>query len=407
MPFFAGNVLNDAPVRAPAGVSSRRPLLTLSMREEQGLRMLDPRMQDIVLDELRDPEQVPLLKELLRSPNPPKAIASEITDEIFEDIIDPMMEGGADAIDISLKDLGKKKRRGFKKLIKKIGKPVMKAVRKYGVTVAMVAGAVLAPFTGGASLAAVSALQAADQMYKAKKAAKEAKKMAKAEASALDTEANRQEENLATELDKWYEANRQLMTSMGFPPDVWGTLPLDKKIEVLDKVGKGEIKVPAYAPPAVPSGPPAGQPPPGPPPGVPSYPAQYAPPGYPPGPPPPPPQEGQAPPPPAAEAAVGKYDLIVEGQNAGTFSSPAEASHAAIEATNPGDRFEVMAGGKSTGLNIRTAKGFHPVGPDMEAQVRTLTPEQVKDAVSKSEKKGGFPWWLLLPVGAAAIAVTV
>lgn len=108
---------------------------------------------------------------------------------------------------------------------------------------------------------------------------------------------------------------------------------------------------------------------------------------------------------------TGTFDVLVEGQKIGTFGVLGEAAQAALQATTPGDRFEVIANGQSTGLRIRTSSGSIDVPPDIEAKVRTLPRERMGEFVEKAEKEladkkgGGFPWWLLLVGGGAALVL--
>ena len=104
-------------------------------------------------------------------------------------------------------------------------------------------------------------------------------------------------------------------------------------------------------------------------------------------------------------ATVGTFDLLVEGQRVGTFSTLEDAARAALGMTQPGDRFEVIANGQSTGLRVRTSKGSIDVPPDIEAQVRAMPREKMAAFVAQAEKEtgGGFPWWILL-VGGGVVA---
>lgn len=99
--------------------------------------------------------------------------------------------------------------------------------------------------------------------------------------------------------------------------------------------------------------------------------------------------------------------MLIEGAHVGTFPTLEGAAKAALAMTQTGDRFEVIANGKSTGLRIRTSSGSLDVPPDMDAQVRSMSHEKMVEFVAQAEKDtkgagGGFPWWILLVAGGAA-----
>jgi hypothetical protein len=104
----------------------------------------------------------------------------------------------------------------------------------------------------------------------------------------------------------------------------------------------------------------------------------------------------------------GTFIVLVEGKSVGTFSKLEDASNAVMGLSIIGDRFEVLANGKSTGLRIRTSDGSVDVPADIEAKVRSMPRDQVLAFVSSAEKevaKGeAVPWWLILGGGAAAAA---
>lgn len=355
----------------------------------EGLTKLDPRVVAIIAEEMKEPDQRSTLLELLRSPDPVKAVADQMAAELMDEM-GLSSHAGMDG-------LGKKKRRGFKKLIKKIGKPVVKIAKKYGATIVSVAGAVLAPFTGGASLAAAAVVTTGIKVYQVKKAAKDAKAMAKKEAGALEAEAQTQIAALEAQVASNYSENVEFFTQIGFPPEKWNAMSLDEKLKVYDDINNGRIKIPASAPPvtAVPP------PPQGAPPSLPTMPGAMPPgfvspvPAYIPAP--------GAPPPEVPAGAV--IEIVVEGVKSGPFPTLEAAVKAALASAGPGDRFEVTVGGTSTGLHVKTTDGYKKVPDDISDKVRAMPKEEIAAAVAKVEKKGAFPWWLIaIPAVAVAAA---
>jgi len=342
--------------------------------EMAALRKLDRRIVAVIMDEMKgNVEAQGVIKELLRAPDPEKAIKEQIAAELMQATGIGEFPGMGDLGKISFK----KVKKGFSKTIKKVTAPVMKAVRKYGPTAIMVAGAVLSPFTGGASLAAAAVIQAGLKVTAEKKAAAAAKKMAKKEAAAMEAEAQQAEMGLRNQVNDFYKQNEQMFASMGFTPDKWNAMSLNDKLAVMDKLATGELKPPASAPPVADIEPPSHD--------VPA------------------PTETQPPPPPVAD---GKFKVVVEGAEVGAWGSVEDAAKGALGLTSPGDRFVVIADGKSTGLRIRTGTGAVAVPANMAAQVNAMTPDQVKDSVAKAEEKksGGFPIWLLAVPAAAVVA---
>jgi len=287
----------------------------------------------------------------------------------------------------------------------KVSGVVKKVWRKYGNTIIGIAGAVLAPFTGGASLAAASVLTAANKAYETKRMADAAKKQGKKDAGVIEAEAAQQEAALLAEVDAFFNANLEWFANLGITPAQWGQLTLAQKIDIINAGAKGTLPAgigpvvgtDGGAPPSGGSIPPGGLPP-----GYIQTPMGPAPaPSGPPGAAPPPEAAAPAPPP--------GFDLVIEGQAAGTFPDSATANRAALAMTKLGDRFEIIAQGQSTGLRLRTSEGALDVPPELEANIRGLSHEKVVEFVTKAEreaaaKKGGFPWWVLLVGGAVALA---
>ena len=138
---------------------------------------------------------------------------------------------------------------------------------KYAAPVIGVVGAVAAPFTGGASLAAASILLSANQMYQAKKAAQAAKSAAKADAATLSAQADQSEAETLAQVDQFYSQNQAWFAARGIDQATWNSMTLDQKIATIDKAAKGQLQLvqqqpaaavpqelpeaaPSYAPPA-------------------------------------------------------------------------------------------------------------------------------------------------------------
>lgn len=112
--------------------------------------------------------------------------------------------------------------------------------KKYGNTIITAAGVILAPFTGGASLAAAAALTAANSAYQKKRAADAAKKAGKAEAAAMSADAAAAEAETMRQVDAFYAANQQwFITNLGVTPDQWARLTLQQKIDLINSGATG------------------------------------------------------------------------------------------------------------------------------------------------------------------------
>lgn len=394
----------------------------LGIAEVEALERLPRELQALLAAESSDPSFVAeFLVPALRTPDPYETIMARIVREAAGKELADMgladhglgksfFKRAASAIKRVHKAVEKKiVPKAIQKLHAKIQKPMKKVWRKYGNIIIQIAGVVLAPFTGGASLAAAAVLVAANSAYNAKRAADQAKKAAKAEAGAMEADANRQTAELAAQVDRFYADNQAWFLEHGIGPDQWARLTLDQKIDIINAGAKGTLPVgigpevsgpgaaapPGYAPP--PGAPPGYGPPPGAPaPGAPGAPGE---PGY-----------G---PPPAApgEAPAGVFDIMVEGKKLGTAANLDDAVEAALGATISGDRFEILANGQSMGLRVRTSDGAIEVPADIEAQVRAMPRAKMGEFVAQAEAEmaaaagGGFPWWLLL-VGGGALKVT-
>jgi hypothetical protein len=229
------------------------------------IRQLPPRLRQIVMDEMDNTESIEGIKQLLRAPNPARAIAAEIANEAVQAMREPLMvttrigmgdmDGGLGKF--KFKKVIKKIKSVHKKVhakitpkfmqkieakIKKVGKKVWK---KYGTIIITIVGAVLAPFTAGTSLLlvglATTALNAANSMYQAKRRADEAKKAGKKEAVAAEAAFNEQQKQVNADADKLFNEAQNVFAAAGITPEKWKALTVDQKIAVIEKINKGEM----------------------------------------------------------------------------------------------------------------------------------------------------------------------
>lgn len=130
-----------------------------------------------------------------------------------------------------------------------------KVGKKYGNTIIGVVGAVLAPFTGGASLAAAALLTAANTTYQKKRAADQAKKAASKDADQLKAEAAAADAQLMAQVDAFYAQNQEWFIQRGITPDQWSHMTLQQKIDAINSGasgpggGTGTVTPPDYSTP--------------------------------------------------------------------------------------------------------------------------------------------------------------
>lgn len=279
--------------------------------------------------------------------------------------------------------------------------------RKFGKLLITAFGAVLAPFTGGASMAAASLLTAGMTMIAAKKQAKRIAQTNSEESARIDAQVREQEKELSAKLDKMYDEHAPIFEGAGVTRDKWNALTVEQKLAVIEKINKKQMPAtPAaiqeqaaeqgVAPPSVTSTPdwmseiqdtsisrasaeaesqrPEGVP------GAPS----------------------------------GNYELYVEGRKLFQSGSSQEVSVVVGRDVKPGDRFEVLFNGKSLGLKLRVSGGVISVPKDQEARVRAMSKPDVQVMVARATANaeragaagdGGFPIWALA-IPAIAIAAS-
>ncbi|MGI0150062.1 MAG: hypothetical protein ACREDF_11105 [Thermoplasmata archaeon] len=432
--------------------------------EVAGLRRLSRKSLSIIAPELSDPGSRATVLEILRSKDPERALAEQIARETLaamesvrathaaglsdydgERIATEVGVGGLKkafkkirkkvsevhkkvaakiipkAIRKPIEKVKEKLKETHKKIQEKVQKGVKKVWKKYGNVIITLAGAVLAPFTGGASLVAASALTAANTMYQKKREADRIKQINKREADRLNAEVAKEEAKLKADLDKLYAENKPVFAAAGITAAAWARLTVDQKLAVVEQINKGNMPasqaavneqaeeqgVPPTAAPSVPdwmgaiqsasiyrqalaSAPtpaPGGEAP-----------------------------EGEAPAEaPGDVAPAGKYELAVEGEKVFETGDSNELFDTIGQKTKEGDRFEVFLNGKSLGLKIRTAGGVISVPPEAVEKVRAMTHGEVRSMVARAaaaakgegepeEAAGGIPWWLVVGGAAAAIA---
>lgn len=172
----------------------------------------------------------------------------------------------------------KKHKRRFKKVAKRIGKTAGRVVRKdpfyklnkkvwrkskpwvkkLAPIILPIAGAILAPFTGGASLVAAALAVQGMKMYEQRKAAKAAYKLDKREAIAIEAEEKKYSADLEKQANKLHAENVATFTQSGYPKAKWVKFSLDEKLAVIDRINRATE---AGATPPPPAKPPAPKPP--------------------------------------------------------------------------------------------------------------------------------------------------
>lgn len=435
----------------------------LSAYEDRVVATLPPRVRTATVYALQDHDSRPEVRQILNSSDP----AGRMVREIELAVKDAMAEQGYPVYGMAGLDagMGKSLRKRLKHAVKSVvstvkkihqkveakilpksiaklkenvrqkvsdvHKKVVKAQKKvfvkYGSTILLVAGAVLAPFTGGLSLAASAVLTAGLEVYKKKEAARAALRAGKAEANAMAAEVAQQESSVNAQADAVYNGNTEVFTSIGITPTKWASLSLEAKLAIIDALSKGQLP-PGYSfvseeeaaaagvvgaqagggavptPVAYPPAPPAYQPAPpayyggggG---GSPQYYGGGATPydgGYSEG------GEGEG-----EEEGVseGPVEVVINGKSIKVASADDAASVA--QNTSVGDRVEIFVNGQSTGLKLKTSGGLIDVPADAAAKVRAMSQEDAVGLANRASAAAGggkFSMWWLLAVPAALLA---
>jgi hypothetical protein len=421
----------------------------LGAHEIYAMRRLSPGSLALVADELGNPASWPAVRRVLRAPDVERAVADEVSRTVALAVaaITPAVGlgdwdyDGSELADVGFgnffKRIGKAIKRTAKKVVsiqKKIFvKPLVKAVKitektakrvekfqgraikKVGKAIKpfipiiiTVAGAVLSPFTGGASLAVAAALNAGYTIAMKAKQARAAKKANRKEAAAMQAEVKAASADLNKQLDDLFAQNQGVFAAAGISQAQWSAMSTDQKLAVVERINSGQM--PSTQENATAAADATGQ----------TAPTQT--------------QtwkdaiksspvmqqwseaagdtdaatEG-------IQTPTGTYDVYVEGQKVGSAGTFEEASGILASSSKAGDRVEMTLNGKSLGLKIVTAGGgVISVPPELEAQVRAASRDEVDGIISRATQgaatttttssSGGGMWTLLL-LGGGALAL--
>lgn len=293
-----------------------------------------------------------------------------------------------------------------KKVIKKIGK----AIKPFIPIIITVIGAVLAPFTGGASLAAAAVLNAAYSIAMKAKQARAAKAANRKEAAAMQADVAAQTGDLNRQLDDLFAQNQGVFAAAGISQAAWSAMSVDQKLAVVERINSGNM--PSSQDNATAAAEAQGQEPPTQTQtwqqAIQSSPIMQ--------------QWGEA----AGDTdqstagiqtPTGTYDVYVEGQKVGSAQTLAEASAIMAQNSKAGDRVEMLLDGKSLGLKIVTAGGgVISVPAELAAQVRAASRDEVNGIIQRatqsasattetSSSSGGGGMLAVVLAAGAALAV--
>ena len=440
----------------------------LGATEISALRRLSRPSLEIISQEMTEPGSHEAIRWILQQKDPERALAETIAENV-QYVTDFFVRNPSSGMgDLLGKSFFKKLHKIIKKVtisipkkiassvakhdpIYKLAKPtltkVAKVVRKNLPIIITVAGAVLAPFTGGASLAAAAVLTTARQLYANKIDAHKAVVAGKKEAGAMQAQVDQQTVEVTKQADQVYADNQTIFLGAGYDQAAWNALTLDQKIDLIQQASAGTLKPTAAAlaaqnqaenqinqaatqtatsTAAAATAPTSAGP-------YQDYPSWSSPApstssSTPPPPPPPPPPSAPSGPLPeqydetSGLPTAGGYTLNVEGQpitnypvDMGTLTSIITSG------TQPGDRFEIMADGQPTGLRVRTASGFISIPDSMRNQVMSMPHDQVLAMLTRAasnvaaaggpaepapvSSSGGTSWGLWAVLGAGALAV--
>lgn len=427
------------------------PEAGLGAHEIYAMRRLSRGSLELIADELGNPASWPAVRRVLRSPNVEQAVAAEVarTIELAVSAI-PAAAGLGDDYDASgldvgfgnfFKRIGKRIKRVAKKVVqihkkvlkatvikpvktaiavhqkvekaihkaeKKVLKKVGKAIKPYIPVILTVVGAVLAPFTGGASLAAAAALSAAYSIAMKAKQARAAKKANRAEAASMQAEVNHETSELNKQLDDLFAQNPQVFAAAGITQAQWSAMSVEQKLAVVERINSGTM--PSSQENATAAAEAQGQEPP-----TQTQTWQQAIQGS-----PIMSQWGEsAGDTDAATAGIqtptGTYDVWVEGQKVGTATTLADASAILSQNSKAGDRVEMVLDGRSLGLKIVTAGGgVISIPADQAAGIRSASRAEIdgileratQGAATTTSSSGGSWGLLLLAVPVVAMAAS-
>lgn len=247
-------------------------------------------------------------------------------------------------------------------------------------TIATIGISIMTAGIAGPLVAALGsqAMKIPDQIADAKAAA-DALKAQDASKAAQERDAAEQQANA------FYAQYPGPFEKEGYTADVWKNLSFDEKVAVMKAISTGQKPVP--------------------PPGMIVTPLPEIKPPSAPAPAPVvigPPIPGSSPTPTVPTG----YVAVVEGVPVGAFDKVDDAVTKAMTSSSPGDRVEVLFNGQTTGLGIKTDHGIIQVPTSSEAQVRSMSPDQVHSMLASATAQaaatatepapsGGFSKWLL------------
>lgn len=429
----------------------------LGSHEITTMRRLSRGSLAIIADELTNPASWSTVRRVLRSPNVEEAVARQISAEVARAvaaIAETKLSGlGDDEYELELGDAGfgnffKKIGKKLKKVVKKVAavqkkifiKPIQKAVKitekvakktveihqkiekkihkaekkvlkkvgkaikPYIPIILTVVGAVLSPFTGGASLVVAGLLNAGYAVAMKAKQARAAKAANRQASAQMQAEVNVQSTELNKQLDDLFQQNQGVFAAAGISASQWSSMSLEQKLAVVERINSGHM--PSSQDNANNAAEANGQTPP-------KQTQTWQ-------------QAIQASPilqqwggeagdtdpnTEGVQTPTGTYDVYVEGKKVGTAQTLAEASSIMAQNSKAGDRVEMFLNGRSLGLKLVTDGGsVISIPADQAEAVRSATREQIDalvvnatQAAKESGGSGGSAWLLLLAVPAALL----
>jgi len=235
----------------------------LGAPEISAMRRLSRPSLQVIVEELQEPGSHDTIRWILQQRDPERALADAITENIQQATLEATAHHYAGLSDAGMgksffKKLVKINRRVFNaarrvtskiaqhdpiyKVLKPTLKKVMNVARKFAPIIITVAGAVLSPFTGGASLAAAAVLTTAYKLRAMKIDADKAKRAGKAEAAVMQGEVNRQNAQVMSQADGVYAQNTEIFLAAGYDQARWNSLTLDQKVDLIERASAGTLQ---------------------------------------------------------------------------------------------------------------------------------------------------------------------
>jgi hypothetical protein len=405
--------------------------MKLTQRDLDVFRRLPLKIRLTLTEEMREPWSHETVLEILRSRDPISTFSRAVSETVKATLETPtgLSAGLGELGKFRLAKLHRKIKGAIKKTFSKIANKdplykktyklrakVMKGVRKALPIIITIAGAVLAPFTGGASLAAAAVLATAVELRNKKIAAAKAVREGKREATAMNAEVDQQQAEVMKQADDFYAKNQDFFVQAGYPPEKWKTLTLDQKVDLIQKGEAGTLPTTQQSLEDIQTAQAAAGVPP-------AQPGQTVVPAAIPEPPPPvqdaggtasggggggggggdgslpaaPPEAAPAPdvgPAPQDIPDQGSFTVDVEGKTITSYpvTDAKTLGDVIDQGTSEGDRFEIFNSGQSLGLKIRSGQGYIDVPADQVSTVRGMSHDDVlamlnraKSSVSDSE----------------------